>query len=72
VRLKSQIKVDTEHCARLKMDVPGLQSMLEQDRARIADLKADGEHQVLKIDQLSAELEQAPRPWWRKLISSGF
>jgi hypothetical protein len=50
------------------MDVAGLQSELEQERARIADLKADGEHQAQEIDRLSAELERARRPWWRRLI----
>jgi chromosome segregation ATPase len=70
-RLEARIEADAEHRARLEMDVAGLQSELDQDRARIADLKAEGEHQAREIDRLSVELEQARRPWWRRLVGSG-
>jgi hypothetical protein len=53
------------------MDVAGLQSELDQDRARIADLKAEGEQQTQEINRLTADLEQARLPWWRRLIGSG-
>jgi chromosome segregation ATPase len=67
-RLEAQIAADAEHRAQLEMDVAGLQSELEQAGARIADLKAEGEHQAQENDRLHAELEQARRPWWRRLI----
>jgi chromosome segregation ATPase len=57
---------DAERRARLEMDVAGLQSELDQDRARIADLKDEGEHQAQEIDRLRAELEEVRRPWWRR------
>src|SRR5687767_3279415 len=50
------------------MEVVGLQPELDQERARIANLKAEGEHQAQEIDQLSTELERAHRPWWRRLF----
>jgi FtsZ-binding cell division protein ZapB len=64
-RLEARIEADAEHRARLEMDVTGLQSELEQAGARIADLKAEGEHQAQENDRLRAELVQARRPWWR-------
>jgi chromosome segregation ATPase len=64
-RLEAQITADAKHRARLEMDVAGLQSKLDQDRARIANLKAEGEHQTQEIDHLSAQLERARRPWLR-------
>jgi hypothetical protein len=66
-RLEAQIEADAEHRARLEMDVAGLQSELDQECARIADLKAEGERQAQENDRLSAELELARRPWWRRL-----
>ena len=57
-------QADIEARARLEMDVAGLQSELEQAHARLADLKAEGEHQAQEIDRLCTELEQARRPWW--------
>ena len=59
---------DTDRRVRLGMDVAGLKSELEQERARVADLKAEGEHQAQEIDRLQAKLA---RPWWRRLIGSG-
>jgi chromosome segregation ATPase len=65
-RLEVQIEADAEHRARLEVEVVGLQSELDQEWARIADLKAEGEHQARENDRLSAELERARRSWWRR------
>src|SRR5688572_18948306 len=58
-RLEAQIAADAEHRARLEM---------EQERARITDLRAEAEHrpakQAREIDRLSVKLERARRPWW--------
>jgi hypothetical protein len=59
---------DAERRGRLEMDVAGLQSELEQAGVRIADLKAEDEHQAQQIDRLSADLDRARWPW-RRLIS---
>jgi hypothetical protein len=67
-RFEAQIEAAAEHRTRLEMDVAGLKSELEQERARIADLKAEGKHQAQEMDRLSAELERARRPWWRRVI----
>jgi hypothetical protein len=67
-RLEAQIAAPAEHRARLEMDVAGLKSELDQECVRSADLKAEAEHQAREIDRLSAELEQARRPWWRQVI----
>jgi hypothetical protein len=64
-RLETQIAADAEHRARLEMDVAGLQTELEQDRARITTLTAEGHHQAEEIDRLQAKLAQ---PWWRRLL----
>jgi uncharacterized protein (DUF3084 family) len=66
-RLEARIEADAEHRARLEMHVAGLKSELDQECARSADLKAEAEHRAQEIDRLSAELEQALRPWWRRL-----
>jgi len=62
-RLEAQSEAETERRAHLERDGAGLKAELEQERARVADLKAEGEHQAQAIDRLSAELEQARRPW---------
>ena len=67
-RLEAQIAADAEHRVRLNMEVASLKSELDQECARSADMKAEAEHQVHKIDRLSAELEQTRRPWWHRLI----
>jgi regulator of replication initiation timing len=67
-RLKARIEADAEQRARFEMDVTGLKSELDQECARSADMKAEAEHQAREIARLSAELEQARRPWWRRLI----
>jgi hypothetical protein len=36
--------------------------------ARIANLQADAEHTERELAQLRTELEQALRPWWRRVI----
>jgi hypothetical protein len=36
--------------------------------ARIANLQADAQHIEREMAQLRAELEQARRPWWRRLV----
>jgi chromosome segregation ATPase len=64
-RLEAQIAADAEHRARLEMAVAGLQTELEQDRARITDLMAEGHHQAKEIDRLQAKLARA---WWRRLL----
>jgi chromosome segregation ATPase len=40
----------------------------ERERARIADMQTDTEHTEREMARLQAELEQARRPWWRRLI----
>jgi hypothetical protein len=67
-RLGAQIVADADHRARLKMDVAGLKSELDQECARSADLKAEAEHQARESDRLSAELHRVRQPWWRRLI----
>jgi hypothetical protein len=64
-RLEAQIVTDAERRTRLEMDVAGLQSELDQERARIADLKAEGEHQAQVLDRFQAKLA---RSWWRRLL----
>jgi chromosome segregation ATPase len=39
----------------------------DRERARIANLQADAEHTEREMARLRAELEQARRPWWRRL-----
>jgi chromosome segregation ATPase len=56
-------QAESERRARLEMDMAGLSSELEQERARIADLKAEGE---LQVERLTAELNEARRPWWKR------
>ena len=40
----------------------------DRERARIANMQADNEHTEREMARLRAELEQARRPWWRRLI----
>jgi chromosome segregation ATPase len=40
----------------------------DRERARIANLQADAEHTEREMARLRAELEQARRPWWRRVI----
>ena len=40
----------------------------DRERARIANLQADTEHIEREMTLLRAELEQARRPWWRRVI----
>jgi chromosome segregation ATPase len=40
----------------------------DRERARIANLQADAEHTERDMARLRAELEQARRPWWRRVI----
>jgi chromosome segregation ATPase len=40
----------------------------DRERTRIANMQADGEHTEREVTRLRAELEQARRPWWRRLI----
>ena len=39
--------------------------------ARIANLQADAQHIEREMAQLRTELEQALRPWWRRLVGGG-
>jgi multidrug resistance efflux pump len=39
-----------------------------RERARIANMQTDTEHTEQEMARLRAELEQARRPWWRRLI----
>jgi regulator of replication initiation timing len=67
-RLEAQIAAVVKHRARLEMDVAGLKSELNQECTRSADLKAEAQHQAHEINRLSADLEQARRPWWQGLV----
>jgi len=40
----------------------------DRERVRIANLQADAEHIEQEMARLQAELEQARRPWWRRLV----
>ena len=40
----------------------------DRERAHIANLQADTEHTEREIARLKGELEQARRPWWRRLV----
>jgi uncharacterized coiled-coil DUF342 family protein len=40
----------------------------DRERARIANLQADTERTEREMARLRAELEQARRPWWRRLV----
>jgi DNA repair exonuclease SbcCD ATPase subunit len=40
----------------------------DRERARIANLQADAEHTEREMTRLQMELEQARRPWWRRLV----
>jgi chromosome segregation ATPase len=40
----------------------------DRERARIINLQADAEHTERETAHLRAELEQAPRSWWRRLV----
>jgi chromosome segregation ATPase len=42
----------------------------DRERARIANLQADTEHTEREMVRLRTELDQARRPWWRRLIGS--
>src|SRR4051794_32219865 len=40
----------------------------DRERARVANMQADAEHIERDMARLQAELKQAHRPWWRRLI----
>jgi uncharacterized coiled-coil DUF342 family protein len=42
----------------------------DRERARIANLQADTEHTEREMVRLRTELDQARRPWWRRLLGS--
>jgi chromosome segregation ATPase len=75
--VERQASLHTDHAAELK----GIRDELEQarqdaglwreeadrKRAGIANLQADAEHTERDMARLKAEVEQARRPWWRRL-----
>ena len=42
----------------------------DRERTRISNLQADAEHTEREMTRLRAELDQARRPWWRRLLGS--
>jgi len=40
----------------------------DRERARIANMQTDTEHTEREMARLQAELAQARRPWWRRVI----
>ena len=42
----------------------------DRERVRSANLQADTEHTEREMVQLRTELDQARRPWWRRLLGS--
>jgi chromosome segregation ATPase len=42
----------------------------DRERARIANLQADAEHTERELARLRVELDQARRPWWRRILGS--
>ena len=53
---------------RTRQDADLWREEADRERARIANLQADAEHTERDMTRLRTELEQARRPWWRRLI----
>jgi hypothetical protein len=62
------IKALADRQAELHADQARLQAELKRERARITDLQADDERRACEFDRLRAELEQARRSWWWRLL----
>jgi chromosome segregation ATPase len=53
---------------RIRQDAGLWREEADRERALIANLQADAEHTEREIARLKGELEQARRPWWRRLV----
>jgi predicted RNase H-like nuclease (RuvC/YqgF family) len=53
---------------RVRQDAGLWREEADHERARIGNLQADAEHTEHDMTRLRAELEQARRPWWRRVI----
>jgi uncharacterized coiled-coil DUF342 family protein len=75
---KRQAALHTDHAAELeqvrdeldraRQDAGLWREEADRERVRIANLQADAEHIEQEMARLQAELEQARRPWWRRLV----
>jgi chromosome segregation ATPase len=52
---------------RVRQDAGLWREETDCERARIANMQADAEHTEQEMARLRAELDQARRPWWRRL-----
>jgi hypothetical protein len=78
VLVERQAGLHTDHAAELKgirdelelsrQDAHLWREEADRERARIANMQADAEHTEREMARLGAELEQARRPWWRRLV----
>jgi hypothetical protein len=53
---------------RVRQDAGLWREETDRERARIVNLQADAEHTERELARLKAELEQARRPWWRRVV----
>jgi hypothetical protein len=76
--VERQAGLHTDHAAELKgirdelelsrQDAHLWREEADRERARIANMQADAEHTEREMTRLQTELEQARRPWWRRLL----
>jgi hypothetical protein len=76
--LRTLVERHTDHAAELeqvrdeldrsRQDAGLWRDEADRERARIANLQADAEHTERDMTRLRTELEQARRPWWRRLV----
>jgi chromosome segregation ATPase len=52
---------------RARQDASLWREEADRERARIANLQADAQHTEREMARLRTEIEQARRPWWRRL-----
>jgi chromosome segregation ATPase len=53
---------------RARQDADLWREEADRERARIANMQTDTEHTERELARLRVELEQARRPWWRRLL----